>query len=106
MQRLSGLDAVFLAAEGPANYVTHGMAVMVLDPTTMPAGDRVLEVRNYVRERIHLVPPLQRRLVQVPLGLDVPRWIDDPRVDLDYHIQAARLPAPVTAVAVTAVTGL
>ena len=36
---------------------------------------------------------------QVPLGLDVPRWIDDPRVDLDYHIQAASLPAPVTAVA-------
>lgn len=99
MQRLSGLDAVFLAAEGPANYVTHGMAVMVLDPTTMPAGDRVLAVRNYVRERIHLVPPLQRRLVQVPLGLDAPRWIDDPRVDLDYHVQAARLPAPVTAVA-------
>lgn len=99
MQRLSGLDAVFLAAEGPANYVTHGMAVMVLDPMTMPAGDRVLAVRTYVRERIHLVPPLQRRLVQVPLGLDVPRWIDDPRVDLDYHIQAARLPAPVTAVA-------
>jgi diacylglycerol O-acyltransferase len=99
MQRLSGLDAVFLAAEGPANYVTHGMAVMVLDPTTMPAGDRVLAVRDYVRERIHLVPPLQRRLVQVPLGLDVPRWIDDPRVDLDYHIQTARLPAPVTAVA-------
>ena len=42
MRRLSGLDAVFLAAEGPANYVTHGMAVMVLDPSTMQAGDRVL----------------------------------------------------------------
>ncbi len=98
MKRLSGLDAVFLAAEGPANYVTHGMAVMVLDPTTMPVGDRVLAVKNYVRERIHLVPPLQRRLVQVPLGLDVPSCIDDPLVDLDYHIQAAKLPAPVTAV--------
>jgi len=93
------LDAVFLAAEGPANYVTHGMAVMVLDPTTMPAGDRVLAVRDYVRDRIHLVPPLQRRLVPVPFGLDVPRWIDDPRVDLDHHIQAVRLPTPVTAVA-------
>ena len=99
MRRLSGLDAVFLAAEGPANYVTHGMAVMVLDPSTMPAGDRVGAVRDYVRARIHLVPPLQRRLVPVPLGLDVPRWMDDPRVDLDRHIQAVRLPTPVTAVA-------
>ncbi len=99
MQRLSGLDTVLLAAEGPANYVTHGMAVMVLDPSTMAAGDRVVAVRDYVRARIHLVPPLQRRLVPVPLGLDVPRWIDDPRIDLDYHIQAVRLPTPVTAVA-------
>jgi len=99
MRRLSGLDAVFLAAEGPANYVTHGMAVMVLDPSTMPAGDRVGAVRDYVRARIHLVPPLQRRLVPVPLGLDVPRWMDDPRVDLDRHIQAMRLPTPVTTVA-------
>ena len=98
MRRLSGLDAVFLAAEGPANYVTHGMAVMVLDPSTMPPGDRVGAVRDYVRARIHLVPPLQRRLVPAPLGLDVPRWIDDPRVDLDRHIQAVRLPTPVTAV--------
>jgi len=97
MRRLSGLDAVFLAAEGPANYVTHGMAVMVLDPSTMPAGDRVAAVRDYVRARIHLVPPLQRRLVPAPLGLDVPRWIDDPRVDLDRHIQAVGLPTPVTA---------
>ena len=97
MPRLSGLDAVFLAAEGPANYVTHGMAVMVLDPSTMPAGDRVGAVRDYVRARIHLVPPLQRRLVPMPLGLDVPRWVDDPRVDLDRHIRAARLPTPVTA---------
>ena len=98
MQRLGGLDAIFLAAEGPGNYVTHAMAVMVLDPSTMPVGDRVTAVRDYVRERIHLVPPLQRRLVQVPLGLDVPRWMADPRVDLDHHIRAVRLPPPVSAV--------
>ena len=98
MRRLSGLDAVFLAAEGPANYVTHSMAVMVLDPSTMPDGDRVTAVKDYVRARIHLVPPLQRRLVPVPFGLDVPKWIDDPGVDLDHHIQRAELPTPVTAV--------
>jgi len=98
MRRLNGIDAAFLAAEGPASYVTHGMAVMVLDPSTMPPGDRVIAVREYVRERIHLVSPLQRRLVTMPLGLDVPRWIDDPRVDLDHQIRAVRLPTPVTEV--------
>ncbi len=97
MRRLSGLDAIFLAAEGPAQYLTHTMAVMVLDPSTMPDGDRVEAVRAYIGERIHLVPPLQRCLVEVPLGLDAPRWIDGGRVDLEHHIQGARLPLPVTA---------
>ena len=94
MRRLSGMDSVFLAAEGPANYLTHSMAVMVLDPSTMRAGDGVETVRDYVRERIHLVSPLRRRVVQVPLGLDAPRWIDDPSVDLDHHIRAARCRRP------------
>jgi diacylglycerol O-acyltransferase len=107
MRRLSGLDAVFLAAEGPPNYFTHGMAVMVLEPSTMPAGDRVGAVREYVRQRIHLVPPLHRRLVPVPLGLDVPKWMDDPRVDLDRHIQGVQLPTPVAAEALaTFVAGI
>ena len=100
--RLSGLDALFLAAEGPANYVTHTMAVMVLDPRTMPGGDPVTVVKDYVRARIHLVPPLQRRLVPVPFGLDVPRWIDDPHIDFDRHIRKAGLPTPVTDVALAA----
>ena len=101
-RRLSGLDAVFLAAEGPPNYVTHTMAVMVLDPRTMLGGDPVNAVKDYVRARIHLVPPLQRRLVPVPFGLDVPKWIDDPHIDLDHHIQKAGLPTPVTDVELAA----
>jgi len=98
MRRLSGLDAIFLAAEGPAKYLTHTMAVMVLDPSAMPDGDRVEAVRAYIGERIHLVPPLQRCLVEVPLGLDAPRWIEGAQVDLEHHIRGARLPAPATAV--------
>jgi len=95
MRRLSGMDAVFLAAEGPENYLGHTMAVLVLDPSTMPAGDRVGAIREYVGDRLHLVPPLQRCLVEVPLGLDAPRWIDGVRVHLDRHIQEVQLPEPV-----------
>ncbi|MGO8870647.1 MAG: WS/DGAT/MGAT family O-acyltransferase [Acidimicrobiales bacterium] len=102
MRRLGGLDAAMLAAEKPANYSMHTMAVLVLDPAAMPAGDRLTVVREYVRSRIHLVPPLRRRLVETPLGLDVPRWVDDHQVDLDYHIRRVTLPSPGTAVDVAA----
>ena len=47
-----------------------------------------------VEERIHLVPPLRRRVVRVPFGLHHPVWVEDPNFDLDYHLRRASLPAP------------
>ena len=53
-------------------------------------------MRSLLEARLHLVPPLRRRLVEVPFGLNVPSWIDDPDFDLDYHVRRAALPAPGT----------
>jgi WS/DGAT/MGAT family acyltransferase len=93
MQRLTGLDAAFLALETPAAHM-HVMGVAVLDPSTAPPGPFHERVRALMEARLHLVPPLRRRLVEVPFGLDVPGWIDDPDFDLDYHLRRAALPAP------------
>lgn len=100
--RLSGLDAAMLAAEKPANYYMHTMAVLMLDASTMPPGDHLAAVRDYVRSRIHLVPPLRRRLVQTPMGLDVAQWVDVPNVDLEHHIRRVTLPSPGTVVELAA----
>ena len=43
---------------------------------------------------MHLLPPLRWRLVEVPLGLDYPYWIDDDRFDLSYHLRESALPSP------------
>ena len=32
--------------------------------------------------------------MQVPLGLDHPYWVDDPSVDVDYHVRELALPSP------------
>ena len=40
--------------------------------------------------------PLRRRLVEVPLQLDHPFWIEDPDLDLEFHLREAALPAPGT----------
>jgi hypothetical protein len=40
-----------------------------------------------VAERIPLVPVLRRKLLNVPLGLDQPYWIDDPDFDIEYHVR-------------------
>jgi WS/DGAT/MGAT family acyltransferase len=96
MQRLTGLDAAFLAFETPSAHM-QVMGVAVVDPSTIP-DDRFdsfhERVRALLEARLPLIPPFRRRLVEVPFGLQVPSWIDDPDFDLDYHLRRAALPAP------------
>lgn len=43
-----------------------------------------------------LVPRLRQRVVEVPLGLGLPEWIEVARVDRPYHMRRVSLPAPGT----------
>ena len=91
MQRLSGLDAMFFYLETPSSHM-HVTGVYVMEP-----GDRATSfqaIRSMVEERLPLAAPFRRRLVEVPLKLSHPLWIEDPDFDLDYHVRRAALPAP------------
>lgn len=93
MQRLSGLDATFLYLETPRNHM-HVASTAVFDPSTVPGGYSFDKVRDLVESRLHLLPPFRRRLVEIPLQIHHPLWIEDPDFDLDYHLRRAALPAP------------
>jgi WS/DGAT/MGAT family acyltransferase len=93
MQRLTGLDAAFLALETPSAHM-HVMGVAIVDPTTSPKGFSYERVREVLESRLDLIAPLRRRVVEVPLGLHNPVWIEDPDFDLDFHLRRAALPAP------------
>ena len=93
MQRLSGLDAMFLSMETPTNHM-HVTGVFVLDPSEAPQGFSFDQVRDMVGRRLNRAPPFRRRLVEVPFKLANPMWIEDPNFDLDYHVRRACLPSP------------
>jgi len=98
MERLSGMDASFLALETETMHM-HVAAVMVFDPGAADAGGdlpplHVDRLRAVLQERLHLVPPLRRRVVRVPFGLHHPVWVEDPQFELDHHLRRASLPAP------------
>jgi diacylglycerol O-acyltransferase len=93
MQRLTGLDATFLYMETPTNHM-HVASTVVLDPTTVPGGYSFEKAKALVENRLPLLPPFRRRLVEVPFGLHHPIWIEDPDFDLDYHVRRAALPSP------------
>jgi WS/DGAT/MGAT family acyltransferase len=96
VERLSGLDASFLAMETPTMRL-HVSAVMVFEPATATSEEPTYvfeRVRQVVDERLHLVPPLRRRAVRVPFGLHHPVWVEDPDFDLDFHLRRSSVPAP------------
>ncbi|MDQ1465631.1 MAG: diacylglycerol O-acyltransferase / wax synthase [Actinomycetota bacterium] len=93
MKRLSGLDTAFLAIETPTAHM-HVMSTAILDPSTAPATFDIDRVRELIRDRMHLLPPLARRLVTVPFDLHNPLWVEDPNFDLDYHVRRTALPSP------------
>jgi len=92
MQQLSGLDAGFLALETP-RVVVHVGGLCILDQAGAPPLD-LERLCGLISERLPLVPVLRRRLAEVPLGLDMPYWVDDPDFDLEYHVRELALPAP------------
>jgi WS/DGAT/MGAT family acyltransferase len=93
MQQLTGLDAAFLALE-TANATGHVGGVCVLDPTQAPRPLTLARLTEVLGERLPLVPVLRRKLLNVPLGLDQPYWVDDADFDIEYHIREIALPRP------------
>ncbi len=91
MRQLSGLDNSFLAFESPVTY-GHVTSLAIFEPGERPMTYE--RVRDLVGERLHLVAPFRRRLVNVPLGLDHPYWIEDPDFDLEYHVRHIAVPPP------------
>lgn len=93
MRRLAGADAQFIYQETRVQHL-HTFKVAVIDPST--AHDRWSYdlVKERAGESIPLVPPFRWRLVKMPFGLGHPLWVDDPVLDVDYHVRRAAVPAP------------
>lgn len=93
MQRLTGFDAGFLYMETPTLHM-HTLKISILDVSGVPGGYTFERFKEVLGERLHLLPPFRRRMVEVPLGLHHPVWIEDPDFDLDYHVRRVVAPAP------------
>jgi diacylglycerol O-acyltransferase / wax synthase len=52
------------------------------------------EFRDHIASRLHLVPRFRQKLRFVPLGQGRPVWVDDPHLNLNYHVRRTALPAP------------
>ena len=94
MEQLSWTDDMMLRAERPETPIQIQMLLMY-DQSTAPDGrvtfKRILEELD---ARLHLSPIFRRRLTELPGGLHMPYWVDDPDFDLEYHVRHIALPQP------------
>jgi diacylglycerol O-acyltransferase / wax synthase len=93
MERMTGIDPMFIYSDTPETPMEIAYAC-IFDPATAEGGYTFERVVDRLEERIPSLPPFRRRLMPVPLGLDHPRWVDDPDFDLANHLHRTALPAP------------
>jgi diacylglycerol O-acyltransferase len=87
--RLTALDASFLHIEDHSAHM-HVASVLTFDGEPLSYDELVAGVED----RLHLVPRYRQRVAFVPLGGGLPRWVDDPHLNLRYHIRHSALPDP------------
>jgi diacylglycerol O-acyltransferase len=89
MDRLSGVDASFLLQEGASTHMHIGGVATFEGPP--PSYE---DFREHIRSRLGLVPRYRQKVVNSPLGVSRPLWVDDPNFNLDYHVTHTALPTP------------
>ncbi|HET7444868.1 MAG TPA: wax ester/triacylglycerol synthase family O-acyltransferase [Solirubrobacterales bacterium] len=87
--RLTGLDASFLHMERAGAHMHVASTIIFEGPAPSHS-----EFRDHIGSRLHLVPRFRQKLRTVPLDQGRPVWVDDPHLNLEYHVRQTALPAP------------
>ena len=87
-ERLSTLDASFLAVEGPSAPMHVGW-VAVLDPPEDGSRPAFPELFEHIARQLRRAPRYRQRLAGVPLGIHEPIWVDDADFDAAAHLLRA-----------------
>ena len=93
MRRLNGWDAVLLYSETPSVH-KHTLKIGVIDIVNFEGEFTFEYFRQDLERRLHLLEPLRYKLVEAPLKLHHPMWLETFDVDLDYHLRRVRVQPP------------
>jgi WS/DGAT/MGAT family acyltransferase len=87
--RLSAIDASFLAQEKQSSHMHVGALVTFDGPAPSPE-----EMKAHLEGRLRRVPRYRQKLAFPPLEAGRPFWVDDRNFNLDYHVRHTALPKP------------
>jgi diacylglycerol O-acyltransferase len=88
-ERLSALDAAFLAVERPTMPMHVGWVARFEPPERGPRPT-AQELLDHVAARMRHAHRYRQMLADVPLGVHEPVWVDDPDFDPARHLHSVR----------------
>ncbi|MCF6349658.1 MAG: wax ester/triacylglycerol synthase family O-acyltransferase [Flavobacteriaceae bacterium] len=88
IQQISASDATFLYAETPKSPMHVGSVIIV------EGSLKFNDFKKIIASKLHYIPKFRKRLLNVPMHLDFPYWVDDSNFDLDLHLHRTKLPDP------------
>lgn len=91
-RQLTPRDVMFVGGETSKIY-QHTGGLTLLDASSRP-GFGFDSLRRHLEERLALIPPFRWKLHEVPLGLDLPYWVEDESFSFDHHIHRIAVPSP------------
>src|SRR5687768_11560032 len=83
-ERLSALDASFLAVETPTAHMHVGWGAIF--ETSEERRPTFAQLRDHIERRLPRAPRYRQMLRRVPLGVNAPVWVDDYRFDIRRHV--------------------
>ena len=90
LRQLTPQDVLFVGGETAKMY-QHTGGLVLLDSRGRP--DFGFEAfRRHIEERVGGVPQFRWKLHEVPLGLDLPYWVEDEHFNFDHHIRRIAVP--------------
>ncbi len=95
-EQLTAADAVFLRIETP-HEPQHVGSLSVIEGTPLRDADgrvRFDDLKAHVERRLHRVPRMRQRVMEVPYNQARPVWVDDDHFDIDHHVRLTALPRP------------
>jgi WS/DGAT/MGAT family acyltransferase len=93
MEQLSGTDSLLLYEE-KGNVYNHISGLGLYDSASAKGGLRFRDILKHFERRLNTSKVFRRRLVTVPHAVDRPYWMDDPDVDIEFHVRHIALPKP------------
>jgi diacylglycerol O-acyltransferase len=92
LRQLTPRDVMFVGGE-TSNIYQHTGGLILLDASEHPDFG-FDSFRRHLEERLAGVPHFRWKLHEVPLGLDLPYWVEDESFSFERHIRRIAVPSP------------